>query len=145
MIILPFVLNAQSFNPPKIQPSSNFSRTGLEPRPKVPEITPTLKPLSRSHVENAKAKLVREEQKLIKQARKTWEKEIALKTKQEKLNNLESTQKNSNDSNLQKKINIYRKQIAKSQAKLNKAKIKLELRSKKVAEFELAIEEAIFK
>lgn len=141
MIILPFFVNAQNFNPPQIQPQNNIWPKGLEPRPKVPEIMPTMKPLYLSRAENAKAKLARKEQKLIKQARKTWEKEADLKTKQEKLKNIENAPKNSNDLNLQK----FKKKIAKSQDKVNKAKIKLESRSKKVKDFELAIEEAKFR
>lgn len=145
MTILPLFMNAQSFNPSQLQPQNNVWPKGLEPRPKVPEIMPTMKPLYLSRAENAKAKLARKEQKLIKQARKTWKKEANLKTKQEKLKNLENATKNSNDLNLQKNIQKFKKQIAKSQDKVNKAKIKLESKSKKVKDFELAIEEAKFR
>jgi hypothetical protein len=143
--ILPLFANAQNFNSSQIKPQNNVHSFGLEPSPKVPEIMPTMKPLYRNRVENAKAKLAREEQKLIKLARKTWEKEADLKTKQEKLKNLENTPENSNDPNLQKNIEKCKKQIAKSQNTLDKEKIKLESRSKKVEDFELAIEEAKFK
>lgn len=145
IIILPFFANAQNFNPSQIQPQNNVGPMGIESRPKVPEIMPTMKPLYRSRLENAKAKVAREEQKLIKQAKKTWKKEDDLKTKQEKLKNLVNAAGNSNDPNIQKKIEKYKKQIAKSQDTLDKEKIKLESRSKKVEDLELAAEEAKFK
>ncbi|CAM3904096.1 hypothetical protein FLSI110296_02445 [Flavobacterium sinopsychrotolerans] len=69
--ILPFFVSAQNFNPPKIKPPNVVHPIRLEQRPKVPDITLTMKPLYRSSMENAKAKLAREEQKLIKQAKKT--------------------------------------------------------------------------
>ena len=143
--ILPLFSNAQNFNPSQIQPQNNVGPMGIEPRPKVPEIMPTMKPLYRSRVENAKAKVAREEQKLIKQAKKTWKKDDDLKTKQEKLKNLINTPGNSNEPNLQKNIEKCKKQIIKSQYTLDKEKIKLESRSKKVEDLELATKEAKFK
>jgi len=143
IITFPLFVNAQNFKPPQILPSNNIFPMQQQ-RPQVPQM-PTMKPPSRSRVENAKAKLVREEQKLIKLAKKTWEKEAYLKTKQEKLKNLENTPENSNDPNLQKNIEIAKKQIAKSQDKLNEVKTKMEISSKKVEAFEIAVEEAKFK
>ena len=143
--ILPLFVNAQSFNPSQIRPQNNVGPMGIEPRPKVPEIMPSMKPLYRSRIENVKAKVAREEQKLIKQAKKTWEKEDDLKTKQEKLKNLINTTENNNDPNLEKNIAICKKQIVKSQDTLDKEKIKLESRSKKVEDLELATKEAKFK
>lgn len=143
--LLSLFATAQNFDPSKIRPNLGNPFLEREKSPKVPEITPTLKPIYRSRIENAKSKLQREEQKLIKLARKTWYKEAALKAKKEQLTDLKNAAKNSDNSNLQKNIEKYRKQIAKSQEILDKEKIKVTLLSKKVAEFELAIEEARYK
>lgn len=82
---------------------------------------------------------------MIKLARKTWDKEAYLKAKKEHLIDLKNAAKNSDNSNLQKNIEKYRKQIAKSQEILDKEKIKVTLLSKKVEDLELAIEEARYK
>jgi hypothetical protein len=136
--------NAQKFDSTQIRPNLSNPFLEGEKSPKVPEITPTLKPIYRSRVENAKSKLLREEQKLIKLARKTWDKEADLKAKKEDLINLENTAKNSNNPSIQRNIDKYKKQIAHEQDILDKEKLKVEILSKKVADFELAIEEARF-
>lgn len=142
IMTLPLYANAQKFNLPTPQMQNPFIWGNQ--RPKVPEITPTLKPLYRSHVENAKAKLAREEQKLIKLARKAWKKEADLKKEKENLKNLENNPENSNNPYYQKKFEKLKTQIAKSQDKLNKVKTKVDLKSKELEDFELAIEEARF-
>ena len=143
--LLSLYANAQKFDSTQIRPNLNNPFLEGEKSPKVPEITPTLKPIYRSRLENAKSKLVREEQKLIKLARKTWDKEADLKAKKEELINLENTAKNSNNPSLKRNIDKYIKQIAHEQDILDKEKLKVELLSKKVADFELAIEEAQYK
>lgn len=143
--LLSLYANAQKFDSTQIRPNLNNPLLEGEKNPKVPEITPTLKPIYRSRIENAKSKLVREEQKLIKLARKTWDKETDLKAKKEELINLENTAKNSNNSSLQRNLDKYIKQIAIEQDILEKEKLKVEVLSKKVADFELAIEEARYK
>ncbi len=70
MTILPLFINAQRFNPSKILSQHNILPFGQELHPKVPEIMPAMKPLYLSRKENAQAKLTREEQKLIKLAKK---------------------------------------------------------------------------
>lgn len=145
IILLPFFINAQSFNPTKLRPSYDFGRASLESRPKQPETLPTMKPLNLSSKDVAKAKLAREEQKLIKIARKTWGIEANLKKEQEKLVQLEKSLKTNDNYKLLKEIETYKKQIAKSNDKLSKAKIILELRTEKVKNIELAIEELKFK
>ena len=72
-------------------------------RPELPQM-PTVKPLYRSRAENAQAKLTNEESKLIKLAKKAWEKEADLKKEKENLKNLESTPQSSNNPNNQKKL-----------------------------------------
>ncbi|MFC5681765.1 hypothetical protein [Flavobacterium sp. GCM10022190] len=106
---------------------------------------PTMKPLNLSSKDVAKAKLAREEQKLIKIARETWGIEANLKKEQEKLVQLEKSLKTNDNYKLLKEIETYKKQIAKSNDKLSKAKIILELRTEKVKNIELAIEELKFK
>lgn len=68
-----------------------------------------------------------------------------LKTKQEKLLNLENNLKNTNDSDYKKNIERTKEQIVKVQNELNKVKTLIESRSKKVADLEIAMEEAKFK
>jgi hypothetical protein len=143
IMILPIFMNAQSFNPPQIRPTTTIFPM-QEQRPQVPEIMPTMKPLYRSSVENAKVKLATEERKLIKLARKAWEQEDDLKKEQENLNKLENTPENSNDPAHQKKIEIAKKQIVKSHDKLNKVKKDVESSSKKAEDLEKKIEEAKF-
>ncbi|MCV9933995.1 hypothetical protein OIU80_17065 [Flavobacterium sp. LS1R47] len=104
-----------------------------------------LKPLSRNRIENAEAKLVREERKLKKLENEAQEKKDDLKTKQEKLLNLKNALKNTNNSDRQKNIERTKEQIAKIQNELNKIKILIESRSKKVTDLEIAMEEAKFK
>jgi multidrug resistance efflux pump len=109
---------------------------------KRPEIsqTSTVKPIYRSRAENAQAKLAIEERKLIKLAKKAWEKEADLKKEKENLKILESTLENNNNPNRQKKIEKSKKQIVKSQDKLNKAKTEVDSKTKKVEDMEKGIE-----
>ena len=138
-MILPLFVDAQNFNPPKPKMQDPLFNQWENKRPEIPQ-TPTVKPLYRSRTENAQAKLADEERKLIKLAKKAWEKEADLKKEKENLKNLENTPENSNNYNHQKKIEKSKKQIAKSQDKLNKAKTEVDLKSKKVEELEIAIE-----
>lgn len=140
--MLPIFANAQRFNRPRID-SPNPLFPMQEKSPKLPQLE-TVKPLSLNRVEKTKAKLAREEQKLVKLARKTWDQEDNLKKEQKQLQDLENNPKNSNDPYHQKNIDKCKKQIAKSQNKLNEAKTELELRSKKVEDLEKAVEEAKF-
>ncbi|MCV9929872.1 hypothetical protein OIU83_19585 [Flavobacterium sp. LS1R49] len=107
--------------------------------------TPSFKPLYRNRIENAEAKLVREERKLKKLENEAQEKKDNLKAKQEKLLNLENALKNTNDSDYQKNIERTKEQIAEVQNELNKVKILIESRSKKIADLEIAMEDAKFK
>jgi chromosome segregation ATPase len=66
------------------------------------------------------------------------------KKKQDNLKTLENTPENSNDPTHQKKIEIAKKQIAKSQDKLNEAKKDVESGLKKVENLEKKIQEAKF-
>ena len=145
IIILPLFVKAQRFNPnpPRLDPPQFDLWPMQDKKPKVPQLE-TVKPIYKNRIENAQAKLTREEQKLIKLAEKRWEKEADLKAKQEKLKNLESTPKNNNDPDHQKNIEKYKRQIVKSQDELDKAKIEVELSTKKVEELEKVIEEAKF-
>ncbi|MFB3389422.1 hypothetical protein [Flavobacterium sp. LAR06] len=141
IMILPLYINAQNFNPSKAQftPRHPFG-IGDEKPPQLVQL-PTMKPLSTlTHVEKAQAKLAREEQKLIKLARKAWDLEDDLKKEQELLKNLENTKDRSNDH--QKRIEKLKLQIAKSQDKVNESKAEVESESKKVEDLEKAIEEA---
>ncbi len=114
----------------------------IQQHPEAPKLE-TVKPIATlTHVEKAKAKLAREEQKLIKMARKAWDKEDDLKKEQDQLKTLENASQNSNDPDHQKKIEALKKQIAKSQEKVNQAKIEVELESKKVEDLEKAIDDA---
>lgn len=144
IMILPLFVNAQNYNLPKPKIQVPLFNQRENKHPELPK-TPAIKPLYRSRTENAQAKLVKEEQKLIKLAKKAWEKEVDLKKEKENLKYLESTRENSNDPNHQKKIEKTKKQIAKSQDKLNKAKAKVDSKSKKVEDLEIAIEAAKLK
>ncbi|UUF16121.1 MULTISPECIES: hypothetical protein [Flavobacterium] len=104
----------------------------------------TVKPLSRNDVEKTKAKLAREEQKLIKLAEKKWQIELDLRAKRESLKNLENTSKNNNDPDYQKNIEKLKKEIAISQNKLDDAKSKQDFRAEKVLELEIMLEESKF-
>ncbi|WP_132011686.1 hypothetical protein [Flavobacterium sp. 90] len=142
VMIMPIFVNAQSFNP---NPSQQVLHGLMGVDERAPQLVqlPTMKPIvTLNHVEKAKAKLAREEQKLIKMARKAWDKEDDLKKEQDQLKTLENASQNSNDPDHQKKIEALKKQIAKSQEKVNQAKIEVELESKKVEELEKAIEDA---
>ncbi|TPG39283.1 hypothetical protein [Flavobacterium pectinovorum] len=138
--IIPLFANAQGFNQSQLR---NGTLMGVDERaPQLVQL-PTMKPIvTLNHVEKAKAKLAREEQKLIKMARKAWDKEDDLKKEQEQLKTLENASQNSNDPNHQKKIETLKKQIAKSQEKVNEAKKEIELESKKVEDLENAIDDA---
>ncbi|MBF4506805.1 hypothetical protein IRZ83_08990 [Flavobacterium sp. JLP] len=138
--ILPLFANAQVDYNMQIPLHDPITGAPMQ-RPNTPKLE-TVKPLSRNHIERAQAKLIKEEQKLVKLAEKRWEKEADLKAKQLKLQNLEKTAKSGNDSGYQKDIEKYKKEIAKSQDELNEIKTEVELMSKKVEEFEKAIEEA---
>jgi hypothetical protein len=144
IMILPFFVNGQNFNPPKPKMQDPLFNQWENKRPELPQ-TPTVKPLYRSRAENAQAKLALEERKLIKLAKKTWAKEADLKKEKENLKNLENTPENSNNPYQQKKIEKSKKQIAKSQDKLNKAKMEVDSKSKKVEDMEMAIEAAKLK
>jgi len=141
---LPIFVNAQNFNQPQPKMQDPLFNQWENKRPELPQ-TPTVKPLYRSRSENAQAKLVKEEQKLIKLAKKAWGKEADLKKEKENLKNLESTPDNSKNPNHQKKIEKSKKQIAKSQDKLNKAKAEVDSMSKKVKDLEIAVEAAKLK
>jgi peptidoglycan hydrolase CwlO-like protein len=141
LMIIPFFSNAQSFNSSKMQPRTNPLPMEDERPPQLVQL-PTMKPISINRVEKAQAKLTREEQKLIKLARKAWDQEDDLKKEQEQLKNLEYDPKSSNDLNHQKKIEKLKQQIVKSQEKLNKTKAEVESESKKVENLEKAIETA---
>lgn len=143
IMILPLYINAQNFNPSKAQftPRHPFG-IGDEKPPQLVQL-PTMKPLSTlTQIEKAQAKLVREEQKLIKLSRKAWDLEDDLKKKQELLKNIENTRDRSNDPDHQKRIEKLKLQIAKSQDKVNESKAEVESESKKVEDLEKAIEEA---
>lgn len=151
IITLPLFVNAQV---PEIfkEASRNIGRQQAEKilypmQKQYPELpkTPSFKPLYRNRIENAEAKLVREERKLKKLENEAQEKKDDLKTNQEKLLNLENAFKNTNDSDYQKNIERHKEQIAKIQNELNKVKILIESRSKKVADLEIAMEDAKFK
>lgn len=132
IMIFPLFINAQTFNPPTRQFNQNllFGVRDEKP-PKLAEL-PTMKPISTlTQIEKAQAKLSREEQKLIKLARRAWDLEDDLKKEQELLKTLENTPDSSNDSDHQKRIEKLKQQIAKSQQELDKAKTEVELNSKK--------------
>lgn len=108
--------------------------------PDTPKLE-TVKPIATlTHVEKAQAKSKREEQKLIKLARKAWDLEDDLKKEQEQLKNLENAPESSNNPDHQKDIEKLKQQIARSQDKVNKAKAEVESETKKVEELEKAIE-----
>lgn len=144
IIIIPFYINAQTFDTPKIQPSQSFISGSFVTKPKTPETLPTMKSLYLNKVEIAKAKLTREENKLIKLARVTWQKEIIVRKEEEKLNKLENSLKLDNNPDIPKKIENCKKQIARSKNKLSKAKNKENLKSEKVKKLDLAIEASKF-
>lgn len=142
LIITPLFSNAQSFNPSGIRPKTNPLSNEDERPPQLVQL-PTMKPISTlSRVEKAKAKLEREEQKLIKLARKAWDKEDDLKKQQEQLNRLETATVNIDNPDHQKEIEKCKKQIAQSKDEFDKAKSDVEINTKKVEELEKAIEEA---
>ncbi|MBF4467139.1 hypothetical protein [Flavobacterium sp. LC2016-12] len=143
IMILPLYINAQSFNPSKIQftPRHPFG-IGDEKPPQLVQL-PAMKPLSTlTQIEKAQAKLAREEQKLIKLARMAWDLEDDLKKEQEQLKTLENDPDTSNDPDHQKRIEKLKQQIAKSQDKVNESKAEVKSESKKVEDLEKAIEEA---
>ena len=144
LVTIPFFTNAQGFNPSQIQLRNSPFPISNDRPPQLVQL-PTMKPItSLSQVEKAQAKLAREEQKLIKLARKAWDQEDNLKKEQEQLKIFENTLESNNDSDHQKRIENVKKQIVKSQDKLNKAKTEVESMSKKVEDLEKAIEEAKF-
>ena len=144
IMTLPLFVNAQNFNPPKPQMQDPLVNQWGSQGPKVLQLE-TVKPLYRSRAENAQSKLAVEERKLIKLARKAWKKDDELKEEKENLKNLENTPENSRNPNHQKKIEKSKKQIAKFQDQLNKLKMKVDSKSKKVKDMEIAIEVAKLK
>jgi outer membrane translocation and assembly module TamA len=144
IITTPLFANAQSFNPSQIKPRNSPFPMNDDRPPQLVQL-PTMKPISSlSHIEKAQAKLTREEQKLIKLARKAWDQEDNLKKEQEQLKILENTSESNNEPDHQERIENAKKQIVKSQDKLNKVKAEVESESKKVEDLEKAIEEAKF-
>ncbi|MFC6264992.1 hypothetical protein [Flavobacterium panici] len=144
IILLPLFASAQNFDPSKYGPQKqDLLFPGANQNPKLPQLE-TVKPLSRNDVEKTKAKLAREEQKLIKLAEKTWQIELDLRAKRESLKNLENTSKNNNDPDYQKNIEKLKKEIAISQNKLDDAKSKQDFRAEKVLELEIMLEESKF-
>lgn len=143
ILTLPLFINAQSFNPSQFRPT--IGAFPMEKKnPELPPKMPTMKPLNRSRIENMQVKLAKEERKLTKLAKKAWKHEVDLKKKQENLTKLENVVESNNDFNHQKKIETAKKQLTKSQDKLNKAKKDLELNLKKVEDLEKKIEKAKF-
>ncbi|WP_026728654.1 hypothetical protein [Flavobacterium denitrificans] len=142
IILLPLFVKSQNFNYQQYTMRPN-PLTGTVDRPKLPELE-TVKPISLNSIEKLQAKLTREEQKLVKLARKTWDQEEELKKEQEQLKNLENDSQNSNDPEHQKKIKALKKQIANSQYKVDQAKAEVALASKKVEDLEKAIEDYKF-
>ncbi|MEN2399601.1 hypothetical protein GKZ90_0007425 [Flavobacterium sp. MC2016-06] len=120
-----------------------YGQAGLPiQRPNTPKLE-TVKPIaSHNSVEKASAKLAREEQKLVKLADKAWKIELDLRKKQEQLKILENTSENNKTAEDQKNIEKYKKQIAESQDKLNKANTEVDLKTKEVEAYEMAVETA---
>lgn len=151
IITLPFFANAQQPNFIK-EAATNIGKRHAESTiypaqkqyPELPK-TPFFKPHSRNRIENAEAKLIKEERKLKKLENEAQEKKDDLKIKQEKLLNLENAQKDANDFDSQKNIERTKEQITKTQNKLNKIKTLIESRLKKLADLEIAMEDAKFK
>jgi hypothetical protein len=77
MLILPLFMNAQSFSPSQIKPQHDIFPM-QERNPKLPQM-PTIKPLYRSRIENAEAKLAKENRKLMKLAKKAWKQEDVIR------------------------------------------------------------------
>ena len=144
IIVFPLFVTAQNFNPPKYTPPmQNEMFPWMYDRAK-PQKVEIVKPYSRNSVENAEAKLAKEERKLKKLGNKVWDIEADLKIKIKNLQHLENTSQNNNDSNLQKNIEKCKKEITESQDKLNNAKVELELSSKRAEELEKAVQDAKF-
>jgi hypothetical protein len=140
MLILPFFVNSQNFIPPKPKMQDiPFFKPWENNRPIVLQLE-KVKPLNRSRLENAQTKVAIEERKLIKLARKAWDKEDELKKEKEHLINLEKTPENTRTPDHLKKIETAKKLIAKFEAELNEAKTKVDLRTKKLEDMEKAIE-----
>lgn len=145
MMTLAHFVNAQVLNSSKMQlnPLIPF-RNGDEKPPQLVQL-PTMTPLpTLTNIEKAQAKLAREEQKLIKLARNAWDLEDGLKKEQDQLKNLENVPEKSSDPDHQKRIKELKQQIAKSQKELDKAKIEVQVSTKKVEDLEKAIDGAKF-
>lgn len=110
-------------------------------RPNTPKLE-TVKPLSRNYKEKMQAKLEKEERKLIKLAAKSWEIELDLRAEKKALKTLEN---NTNDPDLQKNTEKQKQVIVKIEENLKRVKTEEEISSKKVADLELAVEDAKFK
>jgi hypothetical protein len=136
LILLPLFVSAQNSNQPELQHT-------LYPwmEPKLSKLE-SVKPLSRSKIQRAKNRIVREEQKLIKLAREEWEIELDLKAQLENLKQLENSPEKDNDPDHQKNIEKAKIRIAKSQEKLNKAKTEVELSTKTLNDYEIALKDA---
>ncbi|WP_281309624.1 hypothetical protein [Flavobacterium flavigenum] len=139
IIILPLFTIAQNSNEPELQHT-------LYPwmEPKLSKMEPT-KRLTKGNVERAKKRIKQEEENLIKLGQKEWEIELDLKAKRENLKQLENLQVKRNDPDLQKNIEKIRAKIVKTEEKLNKAKTKVELSTKALNEYEIALKDARLK
>ena len=140
IIILPFFSHAQvdySMQSPIHDPITGMPMS----RPNTPKLE-TVKPLSRNYKEKMQAKLEKEERKLIKLAAKSWEIELDLRAEKKALKTLEN---NTNDPDLQKNTEKQKQVIVKIEENLKRAKTEEEISSKKVADLELAVEDAKFK
>ncbi|WP_291149142.1 hypothetical protein [Flavobacterium sp. UBA7680] len=100
------------------------------------------KNLSKGKVQRAKNRIAREEQKLIKLGQEEWKIELDLKAQLENLKQLENSPEKSNDPDHQKDIEKAKIRIAKSQEKLNKAKAEVELSTKTLNDYEVALKDA---
>ncbi|MCR4031596.1 MULTISPECIES: hypothetical protein [Flavobacterium] len=140
IIILPFFSHAQvdySMQSPIHDPITGMPMS----RPNTPKLE-TVKPLSRNYKEKMQAKLEKEERKLIKLAAKSWEIELDLRAEKKALKTLEN---NTNDPDLQKNTEKQKQVIVKIEENLKRVKTEEEISSKKVADLELAVEDAKFK
>nr|WP_294781169.1 hypothetical protein [uncultured Flavobacterium sp.] len=140
IILLPFFSNAQADY--SMQLPIHDPITG---RPMSRQNTPkleTVKPLSRNYKEKVQAKLEKEERKLVKLAEKSWEIELDLRAEKTTLKTLEN---NTNNPDHEKNIAKQKELITKLDEELKKAKAEEEISSKKVADLELALEDAKFK
>lgn len=140
LLLLPIFVHAQydySMQMPIRDPSTGMPMS----RPNTPKLE-TVKPLSRNYKEKMQAKLEKEERKLVKLAEKSWKIELDLREKKATLKTLEN---NTNDPDHEKNVEKQKEQILKIEEDLKKAKAEEEISSKKVADLELAVEDAKFR